>query len=358
MASSDLIKTVVQKLQAGCVIPAHPLALTPDLKIDTRCQRALTRYYLDAGAGGLAVGVHTTQFAIHDPQVGLYKPVLELAADTANTHGGQAQEEPILIAGLVGPTAQAVQEAEMARALGFHIGLLSLTALAGQSNQALIDHARQVAEVIPLMGFYLQPAISGMVLDRAFWQALVEIPALVAIKVAPFDRYKTLDVLQAVAESGRAQELALYTGNDDTIIQDLLTVYQFNVSGRTVSLRMTGGLLGQWACWTQQAVKILQRIGAIHAQQMPIPPDLLTLGAQLTLANRAIFDVDHGFRGCIPGISYVLQQQGLVRGTMTLDPEEALSPGQMQAIDRIIEAHPQLTDNDFVQQHLDCWLSN
>ncbi len=358
MASSDVTKTAVQRLQAGCVIPAHPLALTADLKIDRRHQRALTRYYLDAGAGGLAVGVHSTQFAIHDPRVGLYKPVLELAADTAKQYGGQGPEAPILIAGLVGPTAQAVQEAEVARELGYHIGLLSLTALAGQSNRELVDHARQVAEVLPLMGFYLQPAISGMVLDRAFWQALVEIPELVAIKVAPFDRYKTMDVLQAVAESGRAQELALYTGNDDTIIQDLLTTYQFEVAGRSVSLRMTGGLLGQWACWTRQAVKILQRIQTIHAQQAPIPRDLLTLAGQLTLANRAIFDVDHGFRGCIPGICYVLQQQGLVRATTTLDPEEALSPGQAQAIDRIIENYPQLTDHDFVQQHLDCWLSD
>ncbi len=357
MASSELTKTMLQRLQAGCVIPAHPLALTEALKIDHRHQRALTRYYLDAGVGGLAVGVHTTQFAIHDPQVGLYKPVLELAAETAKEHGRQGQEAPILIAGIVGPTAQAVQEAELARELGYHIGLLSLTALAGQSNRALIDHARQVAEVLPLMGFYLQPAISGMVLDRSFWQALVEIPGLVAIKVAPFDRYKTLDVLQAVAESGRAQELALYTGNDDTIIQDLLTTYQFKVSGRSVSLRMNGGLLGQWACWTQQAVRILQRIEAVHARQAPIPPDLLSLAGQLTLANRAIFDADHGFRGCIPGISYVLQCQGLVRNTATLDPGEALSPGQTQAIDRIIEDYPQLTDHDFVQQNLDCWLS-
>ena len=358
MASSNLTKPILKKLQAGCVIPAHPLALTADLKIDTRHQRALTRYYLDAGAGGLAVGVHSTQFAIHDPQVGLYKPVLELAANTAKKHRGQGQEEPILIAGLVGPTAQAVQEAQVARELGYHIGLLSLTALAGQSNRALIDHARRVAEVLPLMGFYLQPALSGMVLDRAFWHALVEIPGLVAIKVAPFDRYKTLDVLQAVAESGRERELALYTGNDDTIILDLLTTYKFEVSGRPVSLRMKGGLLGQWACWTRHAVKILQRIGAIHAQQAPIPSDLLTLAAQLTLANQAIFDVDRGFKGCIPGISYVLQRQGLVRGTTTLDPEEALSPGQVQAIDRIIEDYPQLTDNDFVQQNLDCWLSD
>lgn len=342
----------------GCVIPAHPLALTADLKIDTRHQRALTRYYLDAGAGGLAVGVHTTQFAIHDPQVGLYKPVLELAAQIVQTETQEERRQaPILIAGIVGPTAQAVREAGVARDLGYHLGLLSLTALANRSQRELIDHARQVADVIPLMGFYLQPAISGMILDRAFWQALVQIPELLAIKIAPFDRYKTLDVLQAVAESGREGEIALYTGNDDTIIQDLLTTYCFEVSGRTVSLRMVGGLLGQWACWTERAVATLARIQEIHARRLPIPIDLLTLAGQLTLGNQAIFDADHRFKGCIPGISHVLQGQGLISANYSLDPDETLSPGQSEAIDRIISEYPHLTDDTFVRQNLDQWLS-
>lgn len=346
------------RLMDGCVIPAHPLALTADLKIDTRHQRALTRYYLDAGAGGLAVGVHTTQFAIHDPQVGLYKPVLELAAQIVQTETQEERRQaPILIAGIVGPTAQAVREAGVARDLGYHLGLLSLTALANRSQRELIDHARQVADVIPLMGFYLQPAISGMILDRAFWQALVQIPELLAIKIAPFDRYKTLDVLQAVAESGREGEIALYTGNDDTIIQDLLTTYCFEVSGRTVSLRMVGGLLGQWACWTERAVATLARIQEIHARRLPIPIDLLTLAGQLTLANQAIFDADHRFKGCIPGISHVLQGQGLISANYSLDPDETLSPGQSEAIDRIISEYPHLTDDTFVRQNLDQWLS-
>lgn len=346
------------RLMDGCVIPAHPLALTADLKIDTRHQRALTRYYLDAGAGGLAVGVHTTQFAIHDPQVGLYKPVLELAAQIVQTETQEERRQaPILIAGIVGPTAQAVREAGVARDLGYHLGLLSLTALANRSQRELIDHARQVADVIPLMGFYLQPAISGMILDRAFWQALVQIPELLAIKIAPFDRYKTLDVLQAVAESGREGEIALYTGNDDTIIQDLLTTYCFEVSGRTVSLRMVGGLLGQWACWTERAVATLARIQEIHARRLPIPIDLLTLAGQLTLGNQAIFDADHRFKGCIPGISHVLQGQGLISANYSLDPDETLSPGQSEAIDRIISEYPHLTDDTFVRQNLDQWLS-
>lgn len=359
MADSNLTEAIRTRLQQGCVIPAHPLALTADLQIDVRHQRALTRYYLDAGAGGLAVGVHTTQFAIHDPAVGLYRPVLELAAATAQAWQAQPKRElPILIAGIVGTTAQALREAEMARDLGYHLGLLSLTALAGQSNQELITHARQVAAVIPIMGFYLQPAISGMVLDRAFWQDLVQIPGLEAIKIAPFNRYQTLDVLQAVAESGRETEIALYTGNDDSIIVDLLTTHHFQVAGRSVTLRMAGGLLGQWACWTQKAVTLLQRIQAIHAQQTNIPSELLTLAGQLTLANRTLFDADHGFRGCIPGIAYMLQRQGLVRGLYTIDSNEALSPGQREALDQIVTDYPQLTDDDFVRQNLQRWLSD
>ncbi len=359
MADSNMTEAIRTRLLQGCVIPAHPLALAEDLQIDVRHQRALTRYYLDAGAGGLAVGVHTTQFAIHDPAVGLYRPVLELAAATARAwQTQQKQPAPILIAGIVGTTAQARREAETARDLGYHLGLLSLTALAGQSRQQLITHARQVAEVIPIMGFYLQPAISGMVLDRAFWEDLVQIPGLQAVKIAPFDRYQTLNVLQAVAESGRETEIALYTGNDDSIIVDLLTPYHFQVGGRRIALRMVGGLLGQWACWTRQAVTLLKRIQAIHAQQTRIPSELLTLAGQLTLANRALFDADHEFRGCIPGIAHVLQRQGLVRGLATLDPHEALSPGQSDTIDRIIADYPQLTDDDFVRQNLQRWLSD
>jgi hypothetical protein len=340
------------KLCQGCVIPAHPLALTSDGKIDTRHQRALTRYYLDAGAGGLAVGVHTTQFAIHNPQVGLYQPVLELAAETVRSHKNDEQQAPILIAGIVGPTAQAIKEATLARDLGYHLGLLSLTALAGKSNQELIDHARAVADIIPIMGFYLQPTLSGMVLDQAFWRTLVQIPELLAIKIAPFDRYKTLDVLQAVAESGRDKDIALYTGNDDTIIQDLITPYSFG----NISLRMVGGLLGQWACWTRTAVEVLRRIQAIHALKTDIPTNLMTLGAQLTLANKAIFDADHRFKGCIPGISYVLQRQGLLDNHLSLDPDERLSPGQADRIDQIIKDNPHLTDNDFVSDNLSQWL--
>ncbi len=349
---------VFQRLSEGCVIPAHPLALTPQNKLDERCQRALTRYYLAAGAGGVAMGVHTTQFAIHDPKVGLYKPVLELAAQTASQAAQSGRlKPPILIAGLVGNTAQAIREAQLAVQLGYDLGLLSLTALRGKSIGDLIDHAKQVADIIPIMGFYLQSTISHMVLPKEFWSKLVEIPNVRAIKIAPFNRYQTLDVLEAVAESGRGNEIALYTGNDDNIIVDLLTSYVFRAQGHDVQLRIVGGLLGQWACWTKRAAENLETIHKIHRAGGPVPPEMLTLAAQLTLANKAIFDADNSFAGCIPGISYILKRQGLMSHIGTLDPADHLSPGQTDAIDRIVREYPHLTDDEFVRANLDKWLS-
>jgi len=349
---------IIDELSSGCVIPAHPLALRPDNKIDLRRQRALTRYYLAAGAGGLAVGVHTTQFAIHDSKVGLYRPVLQLAMETARASSASSgRGEPVMIAGIVGQTDDAVNEAQLAADLGYHAGLLSLTALRGGSIDQLIDHAREIARIMPIMGFYLQQAISEMVLPLEFWQRFVEIPNVVAIKIAPFNRYQTLDVLEAVAHSGRLGEIALYTGNDDNIILDLLTPYEFDVNGRAVSLHIVGGLLGQWACWTKRAVEQLARIKTIRRTQAPIPPDLLSLAGQMTLANKAIFDADNNFAGCIPGISYVLKQQALIEQIGTLDPSEQLSPGQAEKIDKIIRDYPHLTDDEFVRENLDEWLS-
>ena len=349
---------IINKLRSGCVFPAHPLALRVDNTIDEKHQRALSRYYLASGSGGLAVGVHTTQFAIHDPKVGLYKPVLELAAETVQQWNESTNSaEPIMIAGIVGETKQAVKEAELARDLGYHLGLLSLTALRGKSVEELIDHARQVAQVIPIMGFYLQETISQMVLGAEFWRKFVEIPEVLAIKIAPFNRYQTLEVLEAVAHSGRTNEIALYTGNDDNIILDLLTRYEFNVDGRKVTLQIVGGLLGQWACWTKRAVEYLARIKEICKSKMKVPQEILTLASQLTLANKVIFDADNHFTGCIPGILYVLKRQGLVEEVRTLDKNECLSPGQAEKIDKIIENYPELVDDDFVKENLDVWLS-
>ena len=350
---------IVNHLRSGCVIPAHPLALQSDNRIDERHQRALTRYYLAAGAGGLAVGVHTTQFAIHEPKIGLYRPVLELAIETAKQFNAPAYRcEPIMIAGIVGNTKQAVQEARLARQLGYHLGLLSLTALKGKSIDELIDHSRLVAEVIPIMGFYLQETISKMTLPAEFWQKFVTIPNVLAVKIAPFNRYQTLDVLEAVARSGRAGEIALYTGNDDNIILDLLTRHEFNIDGRSISLRIVGGLLGQWACWTKKAVEHLARIKTIRENKTPIPHDLLTLAGQLTLANKVIFDAENQFRGCISGISYVLKRQGLLKDINSLDSDERLSPGQADSIDQIIRDYPDLTDDDFIKENLHEWLSS
>ncbi len=351
--------SIFEKLWEGCVIPAHPLALTAANKLDERHQKALTRYYLAAGAGGLAVGVHTTQFAIHDPEGGPV-PARAGAGDLdrrGGRHPPQEIEPPILIAGLVGDTAQAVREAQLAADLGYHLGLLSLTALRGKSVGDLIDHAKQVAKVIPIMGFYLQSTISGMTLPKEFWSRFVEIPNVRAIKIAPFNRYQTLDVLEAVAHSDRAGSIALYTGNDDNILIDLLTRFTFRTRQGEVPLHIVGGLLGQWACWTRRAVEHLTTIKDLRRTQGPVPMELLTLAAQMTLANKAIFDADNAFAGCIPGISHVLKHQGLMRHIGALDPAEHLSPGQVQRIDQIIRAYPHLTDDEFVKANLDAWLA-
>ena len=348
------------RLLEGLVLPAHPLALDVERRLDERHQRALTRYYLDAGAGGLAVGVHTTQFAIHHPDVGLYEPVLALAAEEARHWIDEGDARPVLIAGIVGRTSQAVREAGLARDLGYDAGLLSLRALGDASADALIDHARAVADVLPVVGFYLQPAVGGRPFPQAFWRRFAEIENVVAIKIAPFNRYQTLDVVRAVAEAGRLAEVALYTGNDDTIVHDLLTPFPYD------GARIVGGLLGHWAVWTRKAVALLDEIRALYSpgdaagdeeDVRPLPLSLLTRAAEITDANAAFFDPQHHFAGCIAGLHEVLWRQGLMQGRWTLDPSEDLSPGQMEEISRVYAAYPHLHDDAFVQQHLDAWLA-
>jgi dihydrodipicolinate synthase/N-acetylneuraminate lyase len=350
-------EAALQALRSGCAIPAHPLALTSDRKLDEKHQRALTRYYVASGAGGIAVGVHTTQFAIRDPQHALLQPVLELAAETARAATpklGSALVAPfVLVAGVVGDTRQAVAEAELARSLGYHVALLSLAAMRDASPERILAHSREVADVIPLMGFYLQPAVGGIALDYAFWRTFAEIPNVVAIKIAPFDRYRTIDVVRGVADA-RRDDIALYTGNDDSIVADLVTPFPFNHS--SVPRRIVGGLLGQWAVWTRRAVELLDQARAASDEDL-VPADLLRYGAALTYANAAVFDVRHSFAGCIAGIHEVLRRQGLMRGIWCLDPNEGLSPGQSTEIDRVIRRFPELTDDDFVAAHLDSWLA-
>ncbi len=334
------------RLREGVAIPAHPLALTAGRKLDERRQRALTRYYLAAGAGGVAVGVHTTQFEIREPRFGLYEPVLELAME--ELRGTDA----IKVAGIAGPTAQAVREAELAARRGYDAGLLSMGALRESSIRELLAHARAVAEVIPLFGFYLQPAVGGRILPYEFWREFAAIERVAAIKIAPFNRYQTLDVLRAVADSGRAGEIALYTGNDDSIVTDLLTPFRF---GET-TLRIAGGLLGHWAVWTLRAVRMLERIHADVRAERALAPSWLTLAAETTDANAALFDAANGFSGCIAGIHEVLRRQGLLAGRWCLNPDEDLSPGQAGEIDRVCRAYPHLNDDAFVREHLDEWL--
>jgi hypothetical protein len=331
-----------ERLAHGAVIPAHPLALTADRKLDERRQRALTRYYLAAGAGGVAVGVHTTQFAIRDPKVGLFEPVLRLAMDELRAHDGA-----IRVAGVCGPTPQAILEAELARDLGYHAGLLSLSALKDATVDQLVAHAQAVAEVIPVFGFYLQPAVGGRILPYAFWRRFLDIENVVAVKIAPFNRYQTLDVARALAASGR-RDVSLYTGNDDTIVADLMTRFRFGDR----EVRFVGGLLGHWAAWTRCAADLLKRLKT----SPPPTEELLTLAAQVTDGNAALFDAANHFHGCIAGIHEVLRRQGLLAGRWCLDPNEDLSPGQMEEIDRVYDFYPHLTDDAFVREHLDEWL--
>jgi len=343
----------------GLVIPAHPLALTAERRLDERRQVALTRYYCEAGAGGVAVAVHTTQFEIRKPEIGLLQPVLELAFRTLHEWCRGRQPRPVSIAGVVGPTDQALREAELAATIGYDAVLLSLAALRDADNDTLLAHCRRIAEVIPVVGFYLQPAVGGRILDRRFWRGFLDIDRVVAIKVAPFDRYRTLDVVGAVAESGRG-DVALYTGNDDAIVADLLT--PFPSAGAGLPLHFHGGLLGQWAVGTARAVELLHRCHAVVRHQLdprdegPEVSRLLALGAELTDLNAALFDPDHGFAGCIAGIHEVLRRQGLLAGRWCLNPDEDLSPGQMASIDRVLARYPHLMDDDFIAERLDGWM--
>ena len=330
-------------LRGGIVIPAHPLALTARRRLDERCQRALTRYYHAAGVGGIAVGVHTTQFEIRDPRHGLLGPVLELSAETSAACDAASGRQTVLIAGVCGKTDQAVGEARFARECGYHAGLLSLSALKEAPTDQLTAHCRVVAQEIPLVGFYLQPMAGGRVLPYQFWRSFVEIPNVLAIKIAPFNRYQTLDVVRAVADAGRANGIALYTGNDDNIVIDLLTTYCVPMAAGEERLNIVGGLLGHWACWTKQAVELLMTCKRARNKEN-IPAHLLTLAVQITDCNAAIFDAANGFAGCISGIHEVLRRQGLMQSTVCLDPHATLSPGQRDEIDRVCRVYPHLTE--------------
>ncbi len=378
------IESVRARLGEGLAIPACPLALNAQRQFDERRQRALLRYYLAAGAGGLAVGVHTTQFAIRDPKICLFQPVLELAAEEilkdagngepADESGERFSPSPspwpsplskgrgnpprarMAIAGICGQTKQAVAEATLARELGYSAGLLSLGAMRTATEAELITHCRAVAEIIPVFGFYLQPAVGGRVLPSSFWRRFAEIENVVAIKVAPFNRYQTLDVVRAVAEAGR-DDIALYTGNDDNIILDLLTPFRFRGGEQFVERRIVGGLLGHWAVWTKRAVELHAECRRLARSGEPISPDLLRRANEVTDCNAAFFDAANNYAGCIAGLHEILRRQGLLEGIWCLDPRETLSPGQREEIDRVCRAYPHLSDDEFVAAHRDVWLT-
>jgi hypothetical protein len=346
----DLPREITTALRRGVVIPAHPLALNQDRSLDERRQRALSRYYIDAGAGGLAVGVHTTQFAIRD--VGLYEPVLRLAAEEMSSW----TDRPLIrIAGLCGPTDQALAEARLALDLGYHAGLLSLAAFANASDDEIVEHCRAIAGEIPLVGFYLQPAVGGRVLSSDFWRRFAEIENVIAIKIAPFNRYRTLDVIRGVVEARAEDRIALYTGNDDHIVADLLTPFSISRGAEQVSIRIIGGLLGHWCAWTSSAVRLLEACHAAVAEGV-IEPSLLAEDARVTDSNAAFFDAAHGFQGCIAGCHEVLRRQGLLENLVLLDRDERMSPGQAEEIDRVGEAYPDLADDEFVARNLTRWL--
>ncbi len=346
---------VPDALKKGVVIPALPLALKKNRKLDERRQKALIRYYLDAGAGGIAVAVHTTQFAIRSPEVGLFQPLLEIAREEFDRYSQNTGKPVVRIAGAVGKTSQALNEAGAARDQGFHSVLLSLSAFQGSSNKEILDHCRKIAEIIPLVGFYLQPAVGGRILDVGFWREFAGIQGVVAIKIAPFNRYYTFDVVRGVAESGRAGEIALYTGNDDNILIDLLSQYQINTGDKVISKRIAGGLLGHWAVWTKSAVGLLE---AVHKGNFDNDvQSTLVLANKITDCNSAFFDAANNFRGCIAGLHEVLRRQGLLEGVWLIDRNERLSPGQKAEIERVYRSYPELNDDDFVAANIDRWMA-
>ena len=353
MTISDIDKTIIGNFRSGVVIPAMPLALTEERKFDAETQQVLTRYYLSAGVGGIAVGVHSTQFAIR--KYGLFEPVLLRVSETIDDLCKVSGKKILKIAGVCGRTGQAINEAKFAEQAGYHAVLLSLAALKGSTQTEIIDHCKEIAGIMPVIGFYLQPAVGGMNLSYSFWKEFMQIPNVLGVKIAPFNRYETLDVVRALCDANKENDITLYTGNDDNIVPDLLTEYKIQSNGQEKKVRIKGGLLGHWCVWTQKAVALLQEIKDVIESGSDIPKELLTRSIEITDCNAAFFDAANGFAGCIPGLHEVLRRQGLLKGIWCLDENEVLSPGQSEEISRVYEAYPHLNDDEFVRGNLQKW---
>ena len=347
----------LKKLHEGTVIPANPLALDENRQFDEKRQRALTRYYLEAGAGGVAVGVHTTQFEIRDPKYNLLERVLTVAKEEADRFEKRTGKTVVTVAGACGKTEQAVSEAKLAKSLGYDAVLLSPGGLGALSEDEMIERTKAVAKVIPVIGFYLQPAVGGRAFTYSYWEKLCAIDGVVAIKAAPFNRYLTLDVVRAAALSERRDEIALYTGNDDNIVIDLISKYKFEQDGKIYEKSFVGGLLGHWSVWTKKAVEIFERCKAVRDMEA-IPAEMLALANEVTDTNAAFFDTANGFKGCIAGLHEVLRRQGLFEGIWCLNPEETMSEGQLEEIDRVYKIYPHLNDDAFIKENLDRWLAD
>ncbi len=332
-------------LHNGTVIPAIPLALNENRKFDESYQRRMVRYYMAAGSGGVAAAVHSTQFEIRDPEHNLFRPVLETVISEMEKFEAETGKVLVRISGVCGATEQACEEARLTKELGYDAVLLSPGGLNDWSEEMLLERTRAVAEIMPVIGFYLQEAVGGRLLSKDYWRKLADIPNVVAIKCACFDRYRTQDLVKGVMASNRADEVALYTGNDDHIIMDLLTPFVHDGHKKY----FVGGLLGQWSVWTNRAVEIFNRCKECR-ETGTIDASLLTVAEHLTEANGAVFDVAHKFAGCIPGLHYVLMKQGLMRGTWCLNPNEVLSEGQAEEIDRLWTAYPEVADDDFIKE--------
>lgn len=358
MRINDIPAEILNEVRKGTVIPAMPLALNEKRQFIAENQRALSRYYIDAGAGGIAVGVHSTQFEIRDPEIALFEPVLAQTSRFIDEWCERSGRQILKVAGVCGKTEQARYEAEFAVANGYHACLLSLSAYRNDSVEDMLAHCREVAKIMPVIGFYLQPSVGGRILPYSFWREFVKIDNILAVKMAPFNRYQTLDVVRALAESGREDEITLYTGNDDNIVIDLLTEYRLQAANGEKKLRIKGGLLGHWCVWTKKAVDLLNEIHTIIESGEPIPVEMLSRNVEVTDSNAAFFDPANSFAGCIPGIHEVLRRQGLLPGTWCLNPDEVLSPGQPGEIDRVYRSYPALNDDDFVKANLEKWFAD